>query len=124
MTFGEKLRRCRKQHKWTQSELAQRAHVSLNTISNYEKGATYPQDHKMYKVLADVLGVDVYYLQNEHDRTGISSKSSEDLIRDISALFAGGEISEEEKDGVMKAVSEVYWKCKADNAAKYSKKKN
>ena len=41
----------------------------------------------------------------------------------MSALYAGGQLSEEDKDIVMKALQDIYWESKARNAQKYSPKK-
>ena len=37
-------------------------------------------------------------------------------------LFAGGELSEEDRDGVMQAMMDIYWKTKQENK-KYTPKK-
>ena len=46
MRFGEKLRALRKEKGLTQAELAKLAGVGLKTITNYEKGSTYPRTAK------------------------------------------------------------------------------
>ena len=46
MTFGEKLRRARREKGLTQAELANQAGLGLRTIIAYEKGETYPQKRK------------------------------------------------------------------------------
>ena len=43
MTFGEKVRRLRKEKGWTQAELAKLSGLSLRTIISYEKGESYPK---------------------------------------------------------------------------------
>lgn len=67
MRFGEKLRKLRKDSHLTQAELAKRAGLGLKTITNYEKGTTYPQDRRVYSVLAEILGTSADYLHNEND---------------------------------------------------------
>ena len=56
MRFGEKLRVLRKEKGLTQAELAKLAGVGLKTITNYEKGSTYPQNREVYGILARILG--------------------------------------------------------------------
>ncbi len=34
-----------------------------------------------------------------------------------------GELSDDEMDGVMKALQDIYWECKAENREKYTLKK-
>lgn len=129
MTFGEKLRKYRLEKGLTQTQLAHAAGIGLNTICNYENGRTYPQNRDVYTKLANILGIDPSYLHNENDdfvadaqqRYGHrGKKQAEELVAQIGGLFAGGELSETEKDGVMKALQEVYWKCKEENRDKYT----
>lgn len=132
MTFGEKLRQYRTQKGLTQAELAKKAGLGLNTITNYEKGKTYPQNRKVYAVLAEILGVNVNDLKNESDdfiaQAGEmygsrGASQAESLIKDAHALFAGGELSDTDKDGVMLALQDAYWVCKKENTEKYGKRK-
>ena len=69
MTFGEKLRRARKEKGLTQAELALQAGLGLRTIIAYEKGETYPQKRSTYQTLADILGVQADDLHNEETAT-------------------------------------------------------
>ena len=61
MRFGEKLRALRREKGLTQAELAKLAGVGLKTITNYEKGTTYPQNREVYGILARILGCDADY---------------------------------------------------------------
>ena len=65
MTFGEKLRRARREKGLTQAELANQAGLGLRTIISYEKGETYPQKRSTYQTLAEILGVQADDLHNE-----------------------------------------------------------
>ena len=65
MTFGEKLRRARREKGLTQAELANQAGLGLRTIIAYEKCETYPQKRSTYQTLADILGVQADDLHNE-----------------------------------------------------------
>lgn len=132
MTFGEKLRTFRLQKKLTQQELAKKAGLGLNTISNYEGGKTYPKSRDVYSTLAEILGVNVNELYNENDefissareRYGYSGKKqAEKLVEEMGGLFAGGELSDKDLDGVMKALQDYYWKAKEENREKYTPKK-
>lgn len=132
MRFGEKLRTYRLEKGMTQTQLAEKAGVSLNTIVNYEKGNTYPQNRDVYIKLANILDVNPDHLHNENDDFISDAKQqygsrgkrqAEELVEEIGGLFAGGELSESEKDGVMKALQDLYWKCKEENIKKYTPKK-
>lgn len=132
MTFGEKLHDARIKKGLTQRELAKLANLGLNTISNYESGKTYPKSRDVYDTLATILEIDRDYLRNENEgfiteaseRYGNKGKKQADqLVKELSGLFAGGELSEHEKDGVMRALQEIYWECKEENIEKYTPKK-
>lgn len=132
MTFGEKLRKARIEKGMTQAELGKAANIGVTSIGNYEKGKTYPQNRKVYDILANILDVDVIYLRNENEefiteateKYGYRGKKQADqLVQQLSGLFAGGELSDSEIDGVMKALYDVYWECKEENRKKYTPKK-
>ena len=132
MTFGEKLRESRVKKGMTQSELAKAANLGLNTISNYESGKTYPKKREIYETLASLLDTSADYLRNENEefiteateKYGYRGKQQADqLVQQIGGLFAGGELSDDERDGVMKALQDIYWECKAENREKYTPKK-
>lgn len=131
MKFGEKLKQHRKERTLTQSQLAEAAGTSLKTIINYESGKTYPQNREMYAKLAEILGVDANYLHNEHDpfveearaRYGARGKEqAQELVAEVTGLFAGGTLSEQDMDAVMQALQQAYWDSKARNTKKYARK--
>ena len=50
------------------------------------------------------------------EKYGYRGKQQADqLVQEIGGLFAGGELSDDEMDGVMKALQDIYWECKAEN---------
>ena len=71
MTFGEKLRRARREKGLTQAELANQAGLGLRTIIAYEKGETYPQKRSTYQTLAEILGVQADDLHNEETTASV-----------------------------------------------------
>ena len=103
MRFGEKLRVLRKEKGLTQAELAKLAGVGLKTITNYEKGSTYPQNREVYGILARILGCDADYLHNEGDdfiamagqQNGYRGKQgAERLLQEVRVAFSGDEMTE------------------------------
>jgi transcriptional regulator with XRE-family HTH domain len=131
MKFGEKLRTLRIQKKLTQHDLAKQVGLGVNTISNYESGKTYPKTRDVYHRLAAILGVSVETLYNENDafigeaqaQYGYSGKKqAQQLVDEMGGLFAGGSLSDEDLDGVMRTLQEYYWKAKEENK-KYAPKK-
>ena len=131
MTFGEKLRKYRKQNGLTQAELAKRANLGLKTITNYENGSTYPQNREVYKTLADILGVDVDHLRNENDEfmSDVTAqygtrgaRQAKELLAEVTGLFAGGELADEDMREMIDAIQEAYLIAKKNNK-KYTPKK-
>lgn len=133
MKFGEKVRRLRNEKGLSQTELGKLCGLSLRTIRNYEVDGRYPKQREVYSKLAAALGCDVNYLLSENEEFVLQAKQTygyqgardaEELIADISALFAGGELSEDAKDGVMRALQDAYWMAKEKNREKYTPKKH
>ena len=93
-------------------------------------GTRVPKIDTLTKV-AYALGVDVNELVTDSEHFIIEAKekygsrgkvAAEELIKNANALFAGGEISEEDKQNVMEALQEAYWRAKIKNK-KYTPKK-
>jgi hypothetical protein len=91
----------------------------------------YPKNRDIYYKLAEVLEVDVNYLlsegedfiteaQNKYGYRG--RRDAVRLVEEISGLFAGGSIPEEDKDAIMRAIQDAYWDAKEENK-KYIPKK-
>lgn len=130
MNFGQKLKYLREKNNLTQTELSKKIGVSLRTIQNYESGNSYPKQNKMYDKLAEVLSVDVNYLLTRGEQFIIDSseefgyrgkKDAEDLVNNAKSLFAGGSLSEEDKETVLIALQEAFFEAKIENK-KYGKK--
>lgn len=131
MDFSERLRALRKKAGLTQTELAEAAGSTMRSIQNYEAGKRYPQNIEIAKKLAAALGVTSGELLGEEgeiivdagERGGqVSARELSGLVENLSCLFAGGELTDDDRDAAMQAISEAYWIAKK-NAKKYSNKK-
>ena len=131
MRCGEKVRELRTKCGMTQAELAKKAGLGLKTITNYEGGATYPQNREVYVKLAEILGCEADYLRSENEdfiamaqrEYGYrGKKGAEKLVEELTGLFAGGEMAEEDMDEMMLAIQEAYIIAKKKNK-KYTPKK-
>ena len=128
MEFTEKLQKLRKDKGFTQAELAEKVGVSSRSIQNYELGARYPKRAILNK-LCEVLDTKLEYLVSSSDFIGIvraedgsrGVASAQQLLDCAGALFAGGELSDEDKDKVMLALQNIYWKAKNKNQSSSSK---
>ena len=130
MKFCEKIKTLRKQKNMSQEEFAKMIGVSKRTVQNYETADMYPKSRQIYHKMAEVLDTDVNYLLTEGEEfiLGASEKygragemDAMELVGSISALFAGGKMPEEDKDAVMRAISDAYWTAKENNK-KYARK--
>ncbi len=131
MKFGEKVRKLRQEKGLTQRELAKQAGLGLKTITNYESGSTYPKSRRVYETLAGILDCEVEYLNGEGgDFVALTQaefgyrgkKEAQKLMEELTGLFAGGEMAEEDMDELMYAVQEAYVLAKRKNK-KYAPKR-
>lgn len=131
MSFGTRLKDARKRAGLQQKELAERSGVSLRTIQNWEGDKRRPSHFEAVADVARVLCVSSTELLSEEDarvidaaeRGGAKGKRDvEALIAEVSGLFAGGELDEEEKEGVIAALNQAYWEAREKNR-KYAPKK-
>lgn len=131
MKFAEKIRELRKERKLTQREVADYCGISLRTYVSYEQDGRYPRRREIYEKMAEIYRVDKNYILTE-DEDFIEEaaeqygsrgrKQAEALVCELSGLFAGGELSERDKDAVMIALQKAYFDCKVDNM-KYTHEK-
>lgn len=112
MRFGEKVRQLRTEKKLSQTELGKLCGLSLRTIRNYEVAGRYPKKREVYSKLAFALGCSINYLLAENedsDKTDLSSVGrTVSLINEISSFFADNEISDDDKDSVMRSLKASY----------------
>jgi transcriptional regulator with XRE-family HTH domain len=131
MLFGDKVKELRTLVGMSQQELANNASLSLRSIQNYESNQRYPKDVAILNKLCKVLNTTIEDLMKEEDNfiheaaqkyCTRGKRDAKKLVEEVGGLFAGGELNEEAKDKVFRAITEMYWKSK-DNNNKYTPKK-
>lgn len=131
MKFCEKLKEARTRAGLKQEELAKALGVSLRTITNYESGERYPKKREIYYKLAELFHTEENYFLNEDEDFLLTAvekygskgaKQARELMEDVSGLFAGGNIADEDLDEMMRGIQEAYWIAKEKNK-KYTPKK-
>ena len=131
MKFGEKIREGRKKAGLKQEEFAKAIGVSLRTVLNYESGERYPKKRETYYKIAEVLKFDVNYLLTDDEEFLLNAEAkygskgarqAKALAAEVSGLFAGGELADEDLDEMMKGIQEAYWIAKEKNK-KFTPKK-
>lgn len=131
MKFCEKLKAARTRAGLKQEELAKALGVSLRTITNYESGERYPKKREIYYKLAELFHTEENYFLNEDEDFLLTAvekygskgaKQARELMEEVSGLFAGGNIADEDLDEMMRGIQEAYWIAKEKNK-KYTPKK-
>lgn len=131
MTFGEKVKNERNSLGLNQDELAKKIGVTRRVISSYENDSSRPRGTERYKKLAEALGVNINYLLSEdeafiadvEDNYGHrGAKQAKELLAEVTGLFAGGEMADEDMREMVDAIQEAYLIAKKNNK-KYTPKK-
>jgi len=131
MTFGEKVREARKKLNISQDDLSNQMGVSRRTVTSWETDKSFPRTRKVYEKLAETLDVPLNYLLSDDDAFVLDAseqfgyrgkKGAEKLVQELTGLFAGGELAEEDMDALAFAVQEAYVEAKKRNK-KYTPKK-
>ena len=121
MLFGDKIKKLRSLAGISQQELANRAELSLRSVQNYESNQRHPKDVSILQKLCKALHTTIEELMKEEsnfiqeatEKYGIRvKKDAKILVDELGSLFASGELNEEDKDKVFRAVTEMYWKAK------------
>jgi transcriptional regulator with XRE-family HTH domain len=138
MQFGEKIKAAREAAGMTQKKLAEAIGVSTRTIQLYEANDRQPKNATTIISLAHALGMETdYFLSTQElerireqetflseatQKFGSRGKAQAQLILDqASALFAGGELAEEDQEAFFQTMSEIYFDAKS-RAKKYTPK--
>lgn len=105
----------------SQVELAEKAGVIARTIQNYELGSRKPSNMVTIQKIADALNTTTEYLLGSsgtyvveaHEKGGAkAAKDIEELVSEVTGMFAGGELSEDAIEGAYKALTDAYWIAK------------
>lgn len=129
MEFKDKLLALRQRYSMSQQVLADSIGISRKSIQYYELGERYPRRailEKMSEIfnvsLEYLVSADEFFVVSAQEASGKSGKiSAEQLVRNATALFSGGEMSDEDKDKIMRAIQDAYWEAKEENK-KYASK--
>lgn len=140
-TIGEKIRDRRLDLGLKQQEVAQKANLSLRTLSKYETDIVKPRALNVRR-LCTILGVSEAYLTNpEIDdptyglaeapyvdavREKYGAKGADeiqDLLTGVKSYMAGGDVPLEDKEKFFEAVMEAYVAAKSEAHNKFTPKK-
>ena len=126
MLFGDRVKELRNLTGMSQQALANKAELSLRSIQNYESNQRYPKDVKILNKLCKALHTTIEKLMQEEDNcineTSVNysprgKRDAQKLVDELNSLFASGELTEDDRDKVFRAITEIYWRTK-DNHKK------
>ena len=115
----------------TQAALAEKVSVTARTIQNYELGTRKPTKYDIVKKLAEALNTTPEYLLGNGGMLVLAAQEQggakaareiDELVSEVTGMFAGGKLSEDALDGAMQALTRAYWIAKEKNK-KYTPKK-
>ena len=124
MTFGEKVRAAREARNMTQEQLADAIGMSKRMVSYWENHGKVSKSRDTYPIIADALGIDVSVLLDDNAEFVIKAaetygnrgaQQALQLVEQITGLYAGGELEEDDMDAMMKAIQDAYWIAKQKN---------
>ena len=130
MSFKDKLKEKRLEANLTQVQLAEKVSVTPRTIQNYELGNRRPTKLDIVEKLAKVLNTTPEYLLGQngllvvaaHEQGGSkAARDIDELVSEVTGMFAGGRLSDEALDGAMKALNDAYWIAKREEQEIHSK---
>ena len=123
MKFNERLKELREKNNLTQEQLAKKSGISSRMIQRYEYGTSRPRLDAADKI-AKALGVttdellgnaDMLVAQAGEKYGAKGAKQAQQLTEELTGLFAGGDMAEEDMDLMMKAIQDAYWIAKEKN---------
>ena len=115
MGFKERLKEKRLEAGLTPAELAEKVSVTTRTIQNYEMGSRKPGNMKVIGDLATVLGTtvndlltspDIYSVEAYQKGGAKAARDIDELVSEVTGLFAGGQLSEDALEGAMRALND------------------
>lgn len=117
--FGERLKALRQSRNMTQEELCGELGIVRKTLSDYENGRRYPKSTDTIAKICKIFDVTTDFLIGPEDTThttqqkyNADSAAARRIINEATALFTGGELSDEDKELVFRAISEVFWETR------------
>ena len=130
MKFNERLKKLREEKGLTQVQLSELTGISTRMIQKYESANARPRLDaaekiaKALNVTADQLlgNADMLVAQATEKYGSRGAKQAQQLTEEVTGLFAGGDMAEEDMDIMMQAIQQAYWIAKEKNR-KYTPKK-
>ena len=131
--FSRKLKEYRKAKRMSQQDFAAFIGMPYRTYQNYESGSRYPKNMAVVNKIATAIGTTSeeligaaggYIVDAGELGTIKDQRRMEQMVTQLTAMFAGGEIDEGSKDAAMAALNDAYWKHKQENRERFTTNAN
>ena len=129
MGFAEKIKALRLKTGLSQQRVATDLDMTIRTYGKYEQGQALPSAEQLPKI-SQYFGVSIDSLLTDreeqlalaYEKGGLKGfRDVQELIDEVGGVFAGGKLSDADKDAVMKALLDAYWIAREKNR-KYAPK--
>lgn len=117
-----KIKELRKQHGWTQAELAKKLSVSQQTIGSWEVGRAEPNSDALTK-LAQLFNVTTDYLLGRNKTPKWADEN--DLVEldkmldsNVNMAYGGETLTDEEKQRVKDVLTGLFWEFRKEDKSK------
>lgn len=140
MTFEEKVKKARINAGMSQAQLAEKVGVSVRAITAYERDGSKPRPAKLAK-LAEALKVSTNYLTDDNCDNPLEgivrdpyiheararygsggARDVEELLSQNKALFAGGDLTDDQKEQFFQAITEAFFACREEARRRFGRK--
>ncbi|MEO2673382.1 helix-turn-helix domain-containing protein [Enterococcus faecium] len=118
----DRIKELRKQHGWTQAELAKKMSVSQQTIGSWEVGRAEPNSEALTK-LAHLFNVSTDYLLSNHKTPEWATKEDiielDKLLESNANMAYGGEtLTPEQLQRVRDVLAGLFWEFRKEDKSK------
>lgn len=123
MKFNERLKELREKNGLTQEQLAKNTGISSRMIQRYEYGTSRPRMDAAQKLsqalnvtVDQLLGNDGLLIAQAGEVYGSrGANQAQRLTDEVTGLFTGGDLAEDDMEVMMEAIQQAYWIAKKKN---------
>ncbi len=125
------------QNNTTPYQVSKATGISQTTLSDWKRGRSIPKIDKLQKI-ADYFGVPLSYITGNEEISSSETNNNinpltgkkmtkkeisqyEKVMGEAALLFDNEDVSEEDKEKLMLALNDIFWKAKQRNKEKYAK---
>lgn len=109
MALHQKITALRKEHKWSQKDIAQKINIDYKNVSRWETGRNIPSTEAVMK-LADIFGVTTDYLLFDNvPRNGKVTINDPELLGQFQEI---ANLEEKDREAIKRIIEAMIFKSK------------